>query len=87
MTTAAPGTAVLHSQLQAVQFELAELRRQWEQERAALANRRRAMMLCWVDEEERAAGYGDGNGTPPRTSQIRQIWRELGQPVPTKGSE
>ena len=81
---AAPGTAALYGLLRAVQAELDDLRQQWQQERVDLANRRRAMMLCWVDEEERAAGYGNGSEML-RTAQIRQAWRELGQPVPRKG--
>lgn len=42
--------------------------------------RKRAMLLSWVDEIERLRGYGD-EGKPPRTSQIRKFWRESGEPV------
>jgi hypothetical protein len=44
------------------------------------AERRRAMLLSWVDEAERDAGYGQ-NGRPPRTAQIRQFWRDSGEPI------
>jgi len=42
--------------------------------------RKRAMLLSWVDEIERLMGYGE-DGKPPRTSQIRRYWRENGEPV------
>lgn len=36
--------------------------------------RQRAMLLSWVDELERTLGR------EPRTSQIRQFWRDRGEP-------
>ena len=65
---AAPGTAQLSQDLQQV----------LEQERRA-ASRRRAMLLAWVDEDERFLNYG-ADGQPPRTAQIRQWWRDQGEP-------
>ena len=41
--------------------------------------KRRAMMLSWVDELERLLEYGNTDH-PPRTSQIRQYWRDSGEP-------
>ena len=43
------------------------------------ATRQRAMMLSWVDEWERTLGYGEAEN-PPRTAQIRQYWRQIGEP-------
>jgi len=63
-----PGTAGLY-----------EIVRQIKTMRENDAQRRRAMLLSWVDEAERECGYGDP-GMPPRTSQIRQFWRECGEP-------
>lgn len=41
--------------------------------------RRRAMILSWADEIEREMGYGEPE-QPPRTAQIRQWWRDQGEP-------
>jgi len=38
------------------------------------SERKRAMLLAWVDEYERTLGI------KPRTSQIRQFWRSQGCP-------
>jgi hypothetical protein len=43
------------------------------------SERRRAMLLSWVDELERINGYGEP-GNQPRTAQIRQFWRDSGEP-------
>jgi len=65
---AAPGTAALYR----------ELCRVLDEEQKA-CERRRAMLLSWVDEAERFLGYGS-NGQQPRTAQIRQWWRDQGEP-------
>jgi len=65
---AAPGTAELYEVTQRITSEI-----------LADAQRRRAMLLNWVDEAERHLGYGQP-GKPPRTSQIRQYWRDNGEP-------
>ena len=71
----APGTAGLYEIVQALQTELHELR----QGQAKIAERRRAIWLCFVDEDETALGYGQPDAMP-RTAQIRQYWREQGKP-------
>lgn len=74
---AAPGTAGLYALYQAEHdlLEQERLRRSIQGERI------RAMILCWADEYERELGYGEGE-RPPRTAQIRQWWRQAGQPSP-----
>lgn len=49
-----------------------------EQQRRNL-ERQRAMYLCHVDEIEQALGYGNEPGRP-RTSEIRQYWKDSGRP-------
>jgi hypothetical protein len=66
--TGAPGTAGLYTQI--LELHNATLED---------ARRRRAMLLSWVDEAERALGFGQ-KGQPPRTAQIRQWWRDSGEP-------
>ena len=78
LTQPAPGTAGLYEM---VQVDRAQ-RIQEHDERAKQGERMRAMLLCWVDDLERELGYGSGGDHPPRTSEIRQIWREMGQPAP-----
>lgn len=63
-----PGTAALYGLIQNVQTLM-------END----AQRRRAMLLSWVDEAERDCGYGN-SGKPPRTAQIRAWWRDQGEP-------
>lgn len=43
--------------------------------------RKRAMLLSWVDEIERMQGYGEpGSNKGPRTAQIRKDYRDRGEP-------
>ena len=42
--------------------------------------RQRAMMLSWVDDDERMLGFGIDEDKPPRTSQIRSWWKNQGSP-------
>ena len=64
----APGTAVLYEMIQELQERF-----------LAISGKRRAMLLSFVDEDERFCGYGD-NGKQPRTAQIRAFWKECGEP-------
>jgi len=47
----------------------------------ANSTRQRAMLLSWVDELERLLGVR------PRTSQIRQFWRDNGEPELDKSGD
>lgn len=47
----------------------------------ANSTRQRAMLLSWVDELERLLGI------TPRTSQIRQFWRDSGEPELDKSGD
>lgn len=72
-----PGTAGLYALYQADHALLEQERLQ----HSTQGERMRAMILCWVDECERELGYGSRD-RPPRTAQIRQWWRQAGQPAP-----
>lgn len=74
-----PGTAGLYEMIVGDRLTLSQERDQ----RAKQGERMRAMLLCWVDDLERELGYGTDE-RPPRTSEIRQIWREMGQPAPKR---
>lgn len=66
----APGTAAIWEMM--CRYE-ARREENWE--------RKRAMLLSWVDELERDDGYGDpATGKGPRTAQIRKWWRDQGEP-------
>ena len=71
----APGTAGLYEMIQALQTAVDGL----VAHRAKMMERRRAIWLCFVDEDEQALGYGRP-GKHPRTAQIRRHWKELGMP-------
>lgn len=68
MVNAAPGTA-----------ELCEMFLELTDRKNGNSERKRAMILSWVDELEREQGYGDP-GQKPRTAQIRQWWKAQGEP-------
>jgi len=85
----APGTAGLYEMIRILQAELGETRAQWDSERAERDKQRermRAMVFCWGDDLEREMGYSTGD-RPPRTAEIRQIWREMGQPARKRTNE
>ena len=71
----APGTAALHESVMELGTKLDELAVHIQKQ----AERRRAMELSWVDEDERMLGYGE-KGKQPRTAEIRKDWRQRGEP-------
>ena len=86
-TNGAPGTAALYEMFTAY-IEVREKQDQRLTDYIAVREKQdqriRAMLFSMIDDYERELGFGL-EGKPPRNAQVRQFWRECGEPQLTGG--